>query len=227
MIGFLPQTMPSSQYTYTKMQIYGWTVNVGSDEIHDPTWPAMELEIKNQLFRISRVVGDAPLAKLRTIQIWVHRDDKATICAAYHPGAQWLIDRGFDARMAGGLELANAQNFLSWTHEQPWMVLHELAHGYNAHFMPGGMDNKQIEDVYQEDMDAHLYDSVLHYNGEKVKAYATTNAHEYFAECTEAFFGRNDFYPFVNAELKTYDPKGYQLMESVWGQPVHRLTPDK
>ncbi len=29
---------------------------------------------------------------------------------------------------------------------------------------------------------------------------------EYFAEGTEAYFYRNDFYPFVRAELKDHDP---------------------
>ena len=37
------------------------------------------------------------------------------------------------------------------------------------------------------------------------KAYALTSATEYFAESTEAFFGTNDFYPFVRPELKEHD----------------------
>ncbi len=40
---------------------------------------------------------------------------------------------------------------------------------------------------------------------------------EYFAEATEAYFGVNDFFPFVRAELKAYDPVGFALMEAVWG----------
>ena len=34
---------------------------------------------------------------------------------------------------------------------------------------------------------------------------------------TEAYFGTNDFYPFVKAELKECDPRMYQLLEEVWG----------
>jgi hypothetical protein len=43
------------------------------------------------------------------------------------------------------------------------------------------------------------------------------NEKEYFAESTEAFFGVNDFYPFVRAELKEYDPEMCALQGEVWG----------
>ena len=35
---------------------------------------------------------------------------------------------------------------------------------------------------------------------------------------TEAYFGTNDFYPFVRAELKQHDPKTFALLESIWGK---------
>jgi len=40
---------------------------------------------------------------------------------------------------------------------------------------------------------------------------------EYFAEASESYFGVNDFYPFVRAELKEFDPAAYFLMEEIWG----------
>jgi hypothetical protein len=39
---------------------------------------------------------------------------------------------------------------------------------------------------------------------------------EYFAEATEAFFGTNDFYPFVRSELKQHDPQMYDLLRKLW-----------
>ena len=33
---------------------------------------------------------------------------------------------------------------------------------------------------------------------------------------TEAFFGTNDFYPFVRAELQQHDPLMYQLLKKLW-----------
>jgi hypothetical protein len=44
-----------------------------------------------------------------------------------------------------------------------------------------------------------------------------TNAMEYFAEATEAYFARNDFYPFDRDELKKHDPEMYALVEKLWG----------
>ena len=55
------------------------------------------------------------------------------------------------------------------------------------------------------------------HDGRKVRAYAAENEKEYFAESTEAYFGSNDFFPFVRAELKEHDPKMYDLLEKVWG----------
>jgi len=47
--------------------------------------------------------------------------------------------------------------------------------------------------------------------------YAANNDKEYFAEGTEAYFYRNDFYPFVRAELKEHDPVLHDLLEEIWG----------
>ena len=55
--------------------------------------------------------------------------------------------------------------------------------------------------------------------GGKRKAYAKTNRAEYFAELTEAYFGKNDFYPFTRAELEKHDPVGFKLMKDAWGDP--------
>ena len=53
--------------------------------------------------------------------------------------------------------------------------------------------------------------------GRRVRHYALTNHKEYFAEATEAYLYRNDFYPFVRAELQQVDPGGHALLESIWG----------
>ncbi|MFI5385556.1 MAG: hypothetical protein ACHQ50_05480 [Fimbriimonadales bacterium] len=207
---------------YSDLTIEGWTVHVESAEISDPTWSSVQKELSNQLYRIGRVVPDEPLAKLRKVAIWVHKEDPATKCAAYHPEAKWLQDHGSDPAMAHGVEIANARNFISWTYEQPWMVMHELSHAYHHQFLADGFQNKEIKAVWDADMASKKYDHVLHWDGKTLKHYAENNPMEFFAECTEAYFGRNDFYPFVNAELKTFDPEAYKLMENIWGKPQKR-----
>ncbi len=47
--------------------------------------------------------------------------------------------------------------------------------------------------------------------------YALNNDQEYFAELSEAFFGVNDFYPFVKAEVMQHDPDMYKALQELWG----------
>ena len=63
-----------------------------------------------------------------------------------------------------------------------------------------------------------------YFNGDMKKHYALNNDQEYFAEATEAFFGTNDFYPFVRAELQEFDPEMYKLLRQVWGVDQPRNT---
>jgi hypothetical protein len=48
-----------------------------------------------------------------------------------------------------------------------------------------------------------------------------TNSAEYFAETSEAYFGRNDFFPFDFVELKRQDPGMFALLRKLWGVPAN------
>ncbi len=98
------------------------------------------------------------------------------------------------------------------------MVLHELAHGYHQRFL--GDDHGGIRRCFEKAKATGLYDSVLRINGRRERHYAMNNEKEYFAEMTEAFFGTNDFYPFVRAELKEHDPDMYAVLCEVWEMPA-------
>ena len=100
--------------------------------------------------------------------------------------------------------------------KHPYVVLHELAHAYHDQVL--SFDRQDVIDVYKQMREEGIYDEVLLFTGRKVKHYGLTNHKEYFAESTEAYFGVNDFYPFVRAELKEHDPRMYKLMEKFWGK---------
>jgi hypothetical protein len=155
--------------------------------------------------------------KLRQIPIWVELNESHHQCMAYHPDAGWLRKHNMNPEKAGCVEIANANNFLAWTIDQPWMVLHEYAHGYHDRFLPKGFDNPEVLAAYQHAKDAELYDAVLRRGGKVERAYAMTNQMEYFAEDSEAFFGTNDFFPFVSVELRRHDPQMYDLLTRLWG----------
>jgi len=135
----------------------------------------------------------------------------------YHPDVDWLTARGYDARLAKKVHITRAASLLE-RHQMikhPAVILHELAHAYHDQIL--GFDEPRIKAAYEKAMRAGIYDEVLLYTGRKVRHYAATNHKEYFAEGTEAYFYRNDFYPFVRAELKEHDPVLHDLLEEIWG----------
>jgi hypothetical protein len=81
-----------------------------------------------------------------------------------------------------------------------------------------GEQNAELSAAHAEVVKGGKYDAVLHFSGTRKKAYALENATEYFAELSEAYFGTNDFYPFVRSELKEHDPRGYELLKKLWGE---------
>ncbi len=203
---------------YQVRQIEGWQVLVNRRFVdqHSGLCDQTLALLRRQLYQIGRQVPQPALGKLRTIRIWVEEAEPHHPCMAYHPDPGWLRAHGMNPDKARCVEVANARNFLSWTRQQPWMVLHELAHGYHHQFL-GGYENPEIRSLYQRMLDKKGYESVLHISGRTQRAYATRNPMEYFAESTEAFFGTNDFYPFVAAELKQHAPEMFRLLQKVWG----------
>ena len=203
---------------YEVRQVEGWSVLVnkgllaGQPDLAERTLTLL----RDQLYRVTRVVPAEAVEALRKVRIWVEEDEPHHPCMAYHPDAGWLREHGMNPEKARCVEVANARNFLDWTEDQPWMVLHELAHAYHDQALDGGFENAEVRAAYEKAMAAKLYDSVLQIRGKDERAYATTNRMEYFAEASEAFLGTNDFFPFVRAELRRHDPEMYALLKKLW-----------
>jgi hypothetical protein len=205
---------------YSAQSVEGWQVLVNKKVLapdEEQLWKSTLELLHAQLQQIIRVVPAEPLSKLRQIPIWVELAHPRTPCMCYHESPDWLREHDMNPEKAGAVELANCRNFLKWTIDQPWMVLHELAHGYHNRFLTN--DAEAIEQTYQHAVASKAYESVLRISGKKEKAYALNNAKEYFAEGSEAFLGTNDFYPFVRAELKNHDPELFALLKRVWRMP--------
>jgi hypothetical protein len=204
---------------YQEQRVEGWTVLVNKRLFEKDNQELRERVLRvlgDDLFRITRVLPAEPLAKLRKVPFWVELAHPRHACMCYHVSADWLREHHMNPDKAGAVEIANCKNFLSWSeHTQPWMVLHELAHAYHQQVLT--FDHAEIKACYDQAVASKTYESVLHINGETKKHYALTNHHEYFAEATEAYFGTNDFYPFVRSELKRHDPRLYDVLEKVWG----------
>jgi hypothetical protein len=218
---------PDPTSAYAKRSVQGFTVLVNRRMLEHKQEAAEALkELDAHLGRIAGVVPPKPLARLRMLRIWVEWANNSGDLTVFHPSAQWLFEHGYNPEKAGGIEIPNARKFAECSRDdQPWALMHEMAHAYQLYIF--GEDHPAAQWAYQKAMDEGLYQSVAHVHGGMRKAYAATNYKEYFADLTEAYFGKNDFFPFNHADLKKYDPTGYQLMREVWGQPRDGAAPSR
>lgn len=206
-------------------QIEGWTLFI-SDELlekeKDQTTRALEL-LTAQLEEIVRVVPAAALASLQKVPLWISPEYKGTEPRAeYHPAAAWLRKHKRDPAMEKAIEFTNVRIFERETKRMPNFALHELAHAYHDRVLEKGFENAEIKAAYKRAKSDGLYDRVEQRFGDgrsaTVRAYAITSQEEYFAECTEAFFSTNDFYPFTRSDLARHDPAMFELLKKLWGE---------
>lgn len=208
---------------YARRELRGWTLRVHQSlEAEADLWARTREVLDGQLFQIERNVPAVAVERLRTVPVWIELVEPHHPCMCYHPGAGWLRDHGMNPEKEGGVEIANARNFIAWTRDQPWMVLHEMAHAYHHQFLADGFENAPVQTAFDSARTAGRYSTVLRISGRHEKAYAATNPMEYFAECSEAFFGTNDFFPFVRAELKEHDPEMFERLGELWNHPQER-----
>jgi dipeptidyl-peptidase-4 len=199
--------------------VEGWTVHVEPSllkgEHAEEGAEALKM-LANHLQRIVILLPPDRLEKMRTLEIWMeHKHELGSM--QYHPDADWLEEHGFDVRLEKKFHITRASALMSRHHmiKHPAVVLHELAHAYHDQIL--GFEEPRILAAYEAAMKKGIYDKVMLYTGRNVRHYAATNHKEYFAECTEAYFYRNDFYPFVRAELKEHDPVMHDIMVEIWG----------
>ena len=172
--------------------------------------------LANHLQRIKILIDPKPLAELQKVGIWLELDHPRLRSMQYHPSRQWLVDNGHDPRLARKVHITQARQLLSREQmlKHPAVILHELAHAYHDQVL--SFEHPEVIRAYESAKKAGKYENVLLYTGNTVKHYGLTNHKEYFAEATEAYFYRNDFYPFVRAELKQYDPDMHEILMKIW-----------
>ena len=202
---------------YERRDIHGWAVYLSPQLLADELSEATTTELGVQLYRIQRRLPPAAVRELRKVPIWMELDAPKPLCMAYHPqGTEWLALHSMNPDKQGAVDCGSARRFVEWTQQQPWMLLHELAHAFHDR-LPQGFENPEVLAAFDAAKNAGLYEHVLRWSGRDERAYALNNQMEYFAEITEAYFAHNDYFPFVRAELARYDPQGLKLMKTLWG----------
>ncbi len=211
-----PEEKVAAGYKY--LQINGFSLLV-----HNAVLESQEVTLYQRKpldvlqLELDMVVRDLPpktIDCLRAVPIWVQWDMPSGIALArYIPGSK--IGKRY---VFTSLERAVKSNCIeilqmkSMTAEHQGdrhrcTMLHELTHAVHHHVFD--FENPIIKAAYANAITKGLYSG----------RYAATNAKEYFAELSCAYFGHLNYYPYSREDLKTYDPVGYEMMTRTWGTP--------
>jgi len=211
---------PPKPTSHTTRNIEGWKVRVDDRLLATPndvlgTRALRFLEYK--LSDIKAVVAAGPLEKLQAVTIMLDLSHGKLRPMQYHPGAGWLRDNGYSTDLVKCVHIPVAADLPTPRNivEQPWVVLHELAHAYHDQVL--GFEEPRILKAYEDFKRSGHGDKALLYNGTRVRHYGLTDQKEFFAEMTESYFGMDDFFPFNRAELMTAEPEIDELMQAIWG----------
>jgi hypothetical protein len=174
--------------------------------------------LRAKLADIRIVMPADRLAQLRDVTIVVDHSCGDLASMQYHPSADWLADHGYPRSLARCVHLPRAAQLATVRNvaEQPWVILHELAHAYHDQVL--GFDEPRIVAAWEAFKSSGAGDDALLFDGSRTRHYGLTDQKEFFAEMTEAYFGSNDFAPFNRAELRTGFPDLHTLLEEIWGR---------
>jgi hypothetical protein len=229
-VVFSIQAGDAAPTSYQKHAIEGWTVHVNDSLLRDEkaaTETMLEL-LAAQLKEIIRTVPAGAVAHLKKVPLWINPAYPGIPPRAeYHPSIGWLKAQKRNPEMAKCVEFTDVKNFEAETKRMPAVVLHELAHAF--HDQVYGFDHVEILAAYKKAVASMSYDKVQRWHGvsgrtSTERAYAMSSPQEYFAECTEAYFVRNDFFPFTRDEFEKHDPEFYSLLEQLWTLAVPGKT---
>lgn len=222
--------LPDSQVqadAYEDIELAGFHVRLHRRFRGDlaPRWWWIEPAMIYDLETVTRVLPAHAVAALKSVPIWVTpaltpREGFTAHGLCYHPSPEWLQQAGLGAARAKAVEVCNAEEYLRQRPVQPMQLLHELAHAYHDIL---GYDNAEIAAAWGHARTVESYQKVRRAGADpsaRFSAYALTNDREYFAELSEAYFGRNDFEPFIRSQLQTFDPEGFRMIEHAWFGPL-------
>jgi hypothetical protein len=198
--------------SYETQNIQGWTVHIEKSALDHAKLKTALVALEAQLTEIKSFLNPEIVTKLKAVPIWLNKKTPHTTC--YHPSIQWLKKNNRMPEKARSVELQGVDSFINTSSTQPMVMLHELAHAYHHRVLD--FNDPVITKAFNQAVAAKSYEKVKHISGRIVRHYALTDEKEYFAEASEAYFGKNDYHPFNRTELKEHDPAAYAMVESVW-----------
>jgi hypothetical protein len=193
-------------------KIQGWNVHIEKAANDHPDLDQALTELESQLSDIIKLINPDIVSQLQVVPIWLNKDQRGAAC--YHPSPKWMKENKRMPEKVRSVELQSVNSFINSSKNQPMLMLHEMSHAF--HHRIHDFKEPTITAAFKKAVASKSYEKVKHVGGRTVRHYALTDEKEYFAEATEAYFGKNDYYPFSRAELKKHDPDAYAMIETVW-----------
>lgn len=199
--------------SYQKTLLRGWTVYVSrrlleNAQAYNDTKKVLDKGLRNAIEKLPSSAIDA----LRSTKIWLELSDPTFPGGVYHPSRQWLEANGMNPDKAISVQFD--RQLVRYVEQQPAAVLHELSHAFHDRVL--GSNHLELIFRYRFLCSDGRLKNVRHVTGSQQPAYALTNNFEFFAEMSEAYFWKNDFFPFDRADLKQFDPGTSELIGRLW-----------
>jgi hypothetical protein len=203
---------------YRKIKIEGFEVLISPEVRARPEDEKKAVDFLQDKLRVA--AGAIPpqcRPAMRRVRFWVEWEADPNAGATFHQSKDWLSAHGMNPEKERGIEIQNLRHALEWgSSDQPMMILHELSHGYIAVVL--GNEYQANKGAYEAARSRGIYDAVPYIHGGTPKAYAMENEFEYFAELSEAYFGKNDYFPYTREDLQAHDPRGFAMIEKAWSK---------
>ncbi len=213
-----PHEEPAPPYNYNERNIEGWTVLIQEElAAEQALCQRVQGLLRIRLWEIVTRLPAPVVERLRDVKLRLHLNRPGCQGGVYHPSPVWLREHDLPEDWGLGIEFGNAQNFLSWSRQQPAMVLHELSHAWHHQVL--GYGREDVLESFEATRESGVLEEVLYVSGGTRRAYGLNNPQEFFAEMSEAWWATNDFYPFVRGEVRDRFPGVEQLMEACWQLP--------
>jgi len=138
---------PPIPKSHTTRKIEGWHVRIDDRLLQAPNEEIGKKALRfleNKLADIIVVVPQDRVKKLQTVTIVLDLSHGKPTSMQHHPSAGWLKANGYSADLAKCVHLPRAADLPTKRNinEQPWVILHELAHAYHDQFL--GFDEPHI-----------------------------------------------------------------------------------
>jgi hypothetical protein len=207
---------------YSIKSIQGWTVHFNDQlltkapEVYSEVLPLLD----NRLYGIRLVVGEAALAELQKVPIWVELNDTVDTrdpLASYFPHKEMMQKQNLNVEKAQSIELSNAANFVVWSKKSPSSILFLLmANAYHDRVVH--YENPELIALQKKAAESRRYDLLLNIQGTRSNGLTAQDPRTYFAMLSQAYLDVSSYYPFVRGEIKEWDPEMYAFLVKAWGQ---------